>query len=224
MTVWGIGTGRCGTATLAHTCCGLHEPRPWIHEVATKYYWGRRDQETLEALARALTWRHRQPREVVVDLKQSLVIDLIVDIDPDAYFVWLVREPKSAVRSFMSYEYFCRQFDTEPLKALRYEMDKWRTMPEEGIPEDWSLPMTCMWYWNEMNTVIFETLKKTGAPFEILLTTELGNRKYNPIELAPGYEKVEKVFYDLPAIKFYEEMVFPFWGRIVNEREKIVGS
>jgi hypothetical protein len=192
---------------------------PWIHQAATKYYWGYKDPETLSELAEALMWRYRQPHEVVVDLKQSLVIDLIVDIDPDPYFIWLVREPKSAVRSFMSYEYFCRQHD-----ALRYELDKWKTMPEEGVPKEWSLPRTCLWYWNEMNSVILKGLQKTGAKFEVLLANELGSVRWNPIEMVPGYKKVKKVFYDLPATEYYFETVFPLWERIVSKREKIVGS
>lgn len=221
MKVWGIGTGRCGTATLARTCCGLHEPRPWIFKEAVKYYWGDHSDANVGLLQDKLGYRMRVPHEVIVDLSQSHVIPVIAKLDPDAYFVWLVREPIEAVKSFMGFEYFIRKSGMSPLERLRYGLDTWRTAPKEGWPEHWGWLMKCLWYWNEMNSVILKGLQETGAEFEIILTNELGNRKYNPIELATGYKRVEKIFWTPETKEYYSSIVEPFWKEIVSSRESL---
>lgn len=84
---YGIGTGRSGTLSLAREIGAVHEPHP------------------------GLTRRMRVPaaRKVIqaridaglpsVDRLQSFHMATIEELDPDAYFLWLVRNPTDCIRS-----------------------------------------------------------------------------------------------------------------------------
>jgi hypothetical protein len=224
MTTWGIGTGRCGTATLAIVNKGLHEPRPWFYEEATRYYWGERDEELMETLRRKVAQRIRSPYEMVVDQKQSLIIPLLVEMDPEAKFVWLIREPIDAVKSYMAFGYFRRE--TGKWDWQRVILDIWRLRPQEGWPNGWSAESKCFWYWYEVNRVIERDLKETGAEFEIIFTHDLGEKKYNCIEDVLNIQKgiglqhfkprPKEVFDDPHTVEFYEKWVEPFGSLYVR--------
>jgi hypothetical protein len=84
--LWGCGTGRCGTLSLARAIDGEHEPSPGLGP----------DCNVKEVL------RGRLERGVpCVDRLHSLVIPQIREIDPDAKILWLVRNPFDTVRSFL---------------------------------------------------------------------------------------------------------------------------
>jgi len=82
--IWGVGTGRCGTGSLAHELGAQHEIRDWD---------GRR--ETVEPYLLA----HRQVNHPVVDYRLSVCVPDILKADPDAEFIWLIREPVACIES-----------------------------------------------------------------------------------------------------------------------------
>ena len=55
--IWGMGTGRCGTKSLARVLDGVHEPMPWIRDEAIRSMYG--DQVALARCGRrsARGWR-----------------------------------------------------------------------------------------------------------------------------------------------------------------------
>ena len=98
--IWAPGTGRCGTRSLARVFGGVREPQPWFEAEPVEYALGRRDHEPF--LRQRLTDRLALDVPAVVDLKHSYLIPLIVGVDPDARFIWLVRHPMLCIGSFLA--------------------------------------------------------------------------------------------------------------------------
>ena len=98
--LWIVGTGRSGTKSAAREYEGVHEPEPWIGHLASRYYLGERGVGARH-LEKLLTRRARLDAGCVSDHWQSLCIPLIEEVDPEARFVWLVRDPFQTVRSFL---------------------------------------------------------------------------------------------------------------------------
>jgi hypothetical protein len=86
--IWGIGTGKCGTSSLASYFGGLHEPSPGIRT-------GKRAKEVLLE-------RINLGSPLISDMAQHQVIPEIIEVDPDYKFVWLVRNPWDYVASRMA--------------------------------------------------------------------------------------------------------------------------
>jgi hypothetical protein len=223
MTIWGIGTGRCGTATLAITRGGAHEPKPWLFMEAMKYYQGERSEEVMTILRDRLQARMRSLFNFIVDQKQSVLVPLIVEVDSEAKFVWLIREPVDCVKSMMAFGFYARTIEKWDL--LRIMLDESRVRPKEGFPDSWSLETKCFWYWHEVNSVIERDLVTTGAPFEMVFTHDLGPVVYNSIAYVlkkqtrkdgqSFVERPDNVFKDAHTVEFYREFVEPFWNRLV---------
>jgi len=98
--IWGVGTGRCGTRSLAEDLGGLHEPQPWLGEDAIRAHHGDADARarTLERLAE----RAALPTPAIVDLKHSWVIPLIREVDPNPFFWWQARSPVECIESLLT--------------------------------------------------------------------------------------------------------------------------
>jgi len=186
--IWGIGAGRCGTATYAFENGGLHEPYPLIVEEAARYWRGERSPELLQRLEHRLRARLWAPVDLVVDLKQSLVIPAICELDPQAEFIWLLRDPESSVRSMLSIRYY-NPDPSWPLAVQRAE--QWRIRPSTRFWDDWSLTEKCCWYWLEMNKACDVGLADTGAPFRVVDVESLGPKKWNPGIKSNRYTPIE---------------------------------
>ncbi len=220
MKVWGIGTGRCGTVTLAKVRGGIHEPKPWIHKEAARYYCGERGDELLNSLRHKLAARLRLKEELIVDSKQSLIIPFIMEIDPGAEFVWLVREPRASMKSFSAWEFYSR----EPSEDFGYELDQWRARPPGGFPSNWSLLMKRLWFWEEINKVIARDLELTGAPFKLKLTHQLGPVVHNAVATKSWLFSKRDVVYDRGEKAFMRRKVQPLWNAIRSCKENGVGN
>lgn len=101
---WGVGTGRCGTRSLAEQLGGIHEPSPGLVGPRVKQ---------LEIL------RGRLSKGLPsVDRLQSFAIPLIAQVDPSAHVLWLARDPWGCVPSML-------QTAHEGIQTLEESCDYW---------------------------------------------------------------------------------------------------
>ncbi len=188
------GTGRCGTTTIAHRLGGEHEPKPNIIVEAYDYYRG--DFSSLQTLTKKLKTRAALNTPCISDNKQSLVIPLLRQIDPDGHFVVLFREPKASIRSFLGKHWYKR-------KSI-WETNRLR--PWQGFPPKWTRVMKCGWLWRETYRRILSTLGDAG--FELIETSELGGVALNANNQNPALEcnEREQSFLDSYIMPFYAEL------------------
>lgn len=97
--IWGMGTGRCGTKSLARFLGGEHEPQPWIRDEGIRAFFG----EPVAVSQAKVKLKERLAAGVpCVDLKHSFLIKQIEELDANAAFVWVARDPVATVQSFLS--------------------------------------------------------------------------------------------------------------------------
>lgn len=158
--IWGIGTGRCGTRSLARLLSGIHEPQPWLAEDSVAYAQRGEHADHLKALLRG---RLALDVPAVVDLRQSYIIPLIGEVDPQAQFLWLARHPMLCIGSFLA----GGSWTSRDLHGAR------KLSPAEGWPAGATRLEKATWFWVAVNQRIQQDLERTGAPFEVWLTHEL---------------------------------------------------
>jgi len=159
MAVWGCGTGRCGTKSLAADLGGLHEPKPWLGPAATAAYYG---DEAAYRLCRERLHERLALGVPVVDLKHSLLIPLICQVDPEAEFIWVIRDPAGCVASFLAGNAWTKAHAWPNL---------WH--PHGGWPEAFSRFDKALGYWCEVNLIIGAALAVCGRPWEQRRTVDL---------------------------------------------------
>jgi hypothetical protein len=94
--IWGLGTGRCGTRSLAAQLHGLHEPHPTLHHVVE----ARRGDAKADARLRdAIEKRLALGAPAISDWRNSFAVPWIRAVDPEPEWFWLVREPVACVTS-----------------------------------------------------------------------------------------------------------------------------
>lgn len=132
---WGVGTGRCGTKLLSNIIGAEHEPMPRIVEEATKYF-----QECYTGGLLTKLQERLDKYDSVVDHKCSLVIPAILQIDPSAKFIWLIRKPTNCVSSCLNINMYRRK------KGDHWDSN--RLAPKEGFPEYYTELEKNIWrYW-----------------------------------------------------------------------------
>lgn|GEM_PF-5757258 len=155
--IWGVGTGRCGTRSLATLLRGRHEPGCWDSQPVAYQHAG----EHQDWLRGKLQERLGLGVPAVVDLQHSYVVPLIEEIDPDATFIWMVREPVACISSLLSGGSWTRG-DGHGRRKLS---------PAAG----WSDVVTrldkAIWYWLNVNQLLDRVLAR--RPHELWLTSEL---------------------------------------------------
>ena len=100
--IWGTGTGRCGTKSLAKDLGGLHEPQPWFGDLAKKYYYGNTLSPEDEQELYAIIHDRIALNTPTVDVNYSYILPLIDKLDPYAFFVFVFRHPIDCISSFMA--------------------------------------------------------------------------------------------------------------------------
>ena len=163
--IFGVGTGRCGTKSLAVQLGGMHEPEPWLREEPARYKCDR-DNYYRESLLEHLRTRSELPVPIVVDLKHSYVIDLICEVDPDATFVW-IRDPVDCISSFINGGAWTR--------TDWHGSRNWR--PFGGWPKEISREMRVVGYWIEVNKMIENSLLKSERDYRLVKTESLTVRE-----------------------------------------------
>lgn len=207
--IYVVGTGRCGTMSLASTWGGMHEPEPNIIYEATRFYLG--DTGIQEKLIEKIKARKNLKTRIIVDNKQSTIIPLLKEVDSKAEYVLLVREPMPCIESFYARGAYSQE---EHLHRKPIWVDN-RLRPITDFPKDWTTFMKCTWYWVEVHRVILSTIG--GAKFSIVYTDEIGSdltqnqsKKEQHKRLHKkqqcGLSTQEKIFYDNYAVPIWEEI------------------
>ena len=190
-----VGTGRCGTATIAQQLGGVHEPRPSIVKEAFDYYMGNR--QFIGELAKKLRIRAAMDTPVISDNRQSYVIPLIREIDPDAEFIVLIREPRACIASMLHRGAYQRP---------KWYWDIYRPRPCTGFPANWTPVMKVGWLWRETYRVILADVGTTR--FRAIFTSELGDKVANASKSRPELELTKR------EKNFLAERVLPAWDDI----------
>jgi len=141
--IWGVGTGRCGTKSLAKHLKGEHEPKPWFTDRPRKWYDGTITVQGIRDLENAMKARAKLDTPIIVDFKQSYIMDYIISfVDPDASFIWVIREPVACVSSMVAGKWY-GETDGNGENLL--------TPPDST----WDRFIKCIWYYNTVNEEIY---------------------------------------------------------------------
>jgi hypothetical protein len=160
--IWGVGTGRCGTRSLAGQLGGLHEPVPRLEEHPVQYKCDI-NKDVRGLLIERLQERLDLGATAIVDLKHSYVVDLICEVDPDAKFIWMLREPVPCISSLLN----GGAFTETDWNGQR----KWR--PLGGWPKDMSRESKVIAYWIYLNSLIMRSLIVIQNQWQLVLTNSL---------------------------------------------------
>jgi len=193
----GLGTGRCGTKSLAVQLGGLHEPKPWLKEEPVQYKCDR-NMDVRDSLLENLKARSELPVPIIVDLKHSYVIDLICEVDPEAEFIWMLRDPVDCISSLLNGGAWT--------KTDWHGARKWR--PFGGWKDDVPREMRVVRYWIEINKMIEKSLMEAGKGIEIYPTESL-TAKENV------YSKRDRIGGDL--LKIVHEMCGPLYKQWIRD-------
>ena len=146
--IWGCGTGRCGTKSLAKMLGGVHEPQDGIQVIPYVMGWCPDSQwSVVRPITQALRARMDMDTPIAVDPRHSYVIPLIQQIDPDAQFLWIYRDPLLCIESWLARGNW---LPDDPLEG-RYH-------PRGGYPEGWDRIAKGIWFWRAINSLIRDNL------------------------------------------------------------------
>jgi len=160
--IFGCGSGRCGTRSLATQLGGLHEPEPWLKEEPVQWQCDG-DTDVRESLIANLTARAKKDTPIIVDLKHSYVIDLICEVDPYAEFIWMLRNPVDCISSLLNGGAWT--------KTDWHGARKWR--PKGGWNDKVCRERRVLTYWIQINNLIHRSLAESGMPWKLVLTESL---------------------------------------------------
>lgn len=194
--IWGVGTGRCGTKSLAEDLGGVHEPQPWLGEDAILCHYG-------DKAARSRTMdklRERfQSRKPCVDLAHSWLIPEILEVDPGAMFIWVIRRPTQCVHSFLA----GGSWTERDFHGTR----KW--YPRAGWPDDFTRFDKACEYWREVNMLIWEERNACPERFGVIQTERLVNHE-NKYPERIRYEFSDEEINDLKLLEIlHDAMLTP---------------
>jgi hypothetical protein len=143
--IWGLGTGRCGTHSLAREIGGAHEPeRPtMVHtaRVANGFF-------SHEPEVRATLKSFIEERQPIVNLHLVPVLPLILELDPDPSFIWVWREYVDVMQSQLQPGHSYWQENARDWTEFMYPFNEWRHMPT------YFQEQKGLWYWTAVNTEI----------------------------------------------------------------------
>lgn len=147
-----VGTGRCGMNSWAKTVGGYAESEVALRKLAVDYY--QNPETDLSYAYEKFRKRLADPAPGISDCCQFMFINLIYELDPTVKFIWLLRNKKDCVKSFMK-------------KGSEEE----RIHPKGMIftPENKLAHLN--WYYDEVNYIIHRSL--IGKNFEVILTDDL---------------------------------------------------
>ena len=153
---WVVGTGRCGL----HNYTALHggfiqSNKDWKQLVIRRHHgeeWNRAHVEEV------FKWRMGLDYPCIADCSQFMFIDVIREVDPEAEFVWLIRNREDCIKSFMRR---IGEDDRIHPKGWEFKTERKRELIE--------------WYYDEVNLIIAEKLM--GAKYEKLSTEDMPRAK-----------------------------------------------
>lgn len=204
--IWGLGTGRCGTKSLAVALGGLHEPKPKINDLAVDYarQGGAVDERTRgyaeleDRLKQRMDLAREKGAPIIVDLQNSYVLPLIRLVDPDAAFVVMFRNPFDTIASFMLGGAFTK----------RDGYGQHKLMPAEGWPGQQSRIHRVSYHWRQTNNTILQFLDVYDPKYAMRRPHQL------PVH-ANKYPKQGFVFTRLEAVQILY-FCGPVWARLLD--------
>ena len=163
--VWGIGTGRCGTMSLAEARNGWHIPitddSP-IREMAIPWALGHLTEQDEQSLLAVLAWWATTTEySILVNWYFSYILPLIEKADPNASFVYVWRDPIGTITSMIRDSWWFKR-DVRPLGDAVVDSD----IPFELL--------SIMNRYIVTNRIICEYLENTSRPYEVLRTADIG--------------------------------------------------
>lgn len=164
--VFVVGTGRCGTKTLAHLFKQLtgvhsvHEPEPALVRVAS-FRMGGNEYNVQRTLAHARKESVDQNTHYFESsLWNTWLISDYLELWPQAKFVWLSRFPLSWARSAYRRGWYHPDSE-EHVGAYSYL----RPYPASGFPQDVDRWFKLGYMWQRYTKHIVSTLSRSGAPW-----------------------------------------------------------
>jgi hypothetical protein len=166
--VFVLGTGRCGTQSLAHLinacegCVLEHEREPHLLAEAIEYIEGRMPHRQMVDLLHATRGLWTFPAGRVVgesNQRLSLVLPALTDAFPDARMIWMLRDGRDTVASlhqrlcYHRNEAALRHPDVRPWACHRPSAARLGLLPEAEWRQMDAFARCC-WYWTYVNETI----------------------------------------------------------------------
>ena len=97
---WVVGTGRCGLHNYTALNDGFIEATDKFKECGHKKFHG--DPYDEDHVRSVIRDRMKRKAGCITDCGQFMFIDIIAEEDPDAEFIWIIRDKDACVESFMN--------------------------------------------------------------------------------------------------------------------------
>lgn len=143
--IWGVGTGRCGTHTLADLLKLPHEPNPKPMTSGVEWWRERTHEDEILPII-----EDRMKLGGCVDLHNVPILPLILAMDPEPTIVWIWRGFEKVAKSM-----------TKPGHDYWGELNRdWTNFlyPRTGWPSHYNREHKMFWYWCTVNTFIYENV------------------------------------------------------------------
>lgn len=192
----------------------LHEPPPYLDREAHHYYCGRRGY-WLMRLRQKHIQRMESAENGIADRLYSYCIPAVRDIDKEARFVVLIREPISCCSSFWrrhAYALDADLVDTPGRRRIGY-FNRYRIRPRGNRwPSGWNQSQKLLWMWLKTYKTIFRLTDDSKR--SVFLTHRLSLPRMNR---SKGQFPSQLMPMDEGNWQFYHENVEPFWDRIKSK-------
>lgn len=149
---WVVGTGRCGIHNYTAIHGGFVQSRSDWKEIAIKKYHG--IEYDKDYVLKTLIRRKNLKLPCVADCAQFMFINEIKSIDPDAEFIWLIRDKKKCVDSFM-----------------KKSGEDCRIHPKGWEFKHSTKKQLIEWYYDEVNKIIERDIN--GSKYQLIKTEDL---------------------------------------------------
>jgi hypothetical protein len=188
--VFVVGTGRCGTQSLArliNACDGCvleHEREPHLLAEAIEYIEGRMPHRQMVELLQATRGLRTFPAGRVVgesNQRLSLVLPALMEAFPEARMIWMLRDGRDTVASlhqrlcFHPNETALRHPDVRPWARHRPNAARLGLLPDA----EWAgmdAFARCCWYWTYVNETIEAAAPDLGGRLLVVRLEELDAR------------------------------------------------
>lgn len=175
-----VTTGRSGSTTISAAlslmdrCECFHEPKPALIREASLYRYGEMKKENLKTMIGKSRPKSKSGKIYCEsNQKLSLIIPVLKEVFSGARFLWLIRNGLDFVASAEQKRWYARESeDGVPYEQCSSIVQDWIDGRIEGdrcgevSPEHWNEMShfeRCCWYWDYVNTVIRNDLKRYAS-------------------------------------------------------------
>lgn len=179
-----LGTGRSGTQSAAQLlstlsgCCVTHEKKPQLLQEGADYLSGKMAKEDIVDLLRltrnveALGGTRLSGES---NLRLSFVLPALAEAFPEARYLWMVRDGRHTVSSYVHREYY----------HPRYRFKQWELQADqigEMSAKEWSRINAfarCCWFWSYTNRTIQREAKQLNLNIHLCKIEDFDNELHN---------------------------------------------